>query len=181
KDDVAIRHQYEKFGVTEYYRQFGAKYRNPHEEQIKIILKLIVERWHLLSDYRVLDLACGSGECTLALRSLGFTSIDGIDPYTADAYYYRTGQKAQTFTFANIADGCLEDFYDVIICSFALHLVEQSWLPALMIQLKFISNRLIILSPHKRPFISPEWGWILKEEFVENRIHAKLYTTDLTE
>jgi hypothetical protein len=37
---------------------------------------------------------------------------------------------------------------------------------------------LIILTPHKRPQLSPEWGWILKDEFVHERIRARLYTCD---
>jgi hypothetical protein len=47
-----------------------------------------------------------------------------------------------------------------------------------MIQLHFVAKKLIILTPHKRPQLLPEWGWILKDEFVHERIRARLYTSD---
>ncbi len=47
-----------------------------------------------------------------------------------------------------------------------------------MIQLQFVAKKLIILTPHKRPHLLPEWGWILKDEFVHERIRARLYTSD---
>ncbi len=66
----ALRLQYEKYGVEGYYSGFGAGYRNPHEPEIRRLLGSVVEKWRPdLSS--VLDLACGSGEVTLALRDLG--------------------------------------------------------------------------------------------------------------
>src|SRR5262245_9963803 len=82
---VAIRHQYEELGVTEFYTEHGAAYRNPHEAAIREVLQVVVPRWQL-DLTRVLDLACGSGEVTLALRELGAAAIEGVDPYTGAAY-----------------------------------------------------------------------------------------------
>jgi SAM-dependent methyltransferase len=181
-EEFAIRHAYEKYGVNGYYSQFGSDYRNPHEDRLKLVVHQLVEKWNLTRTERILDLACGSGEITLILRGLGFQHINGIDPYTSEAYEKRTGNSIHAkWTFEQIADGCLEnegDIYDTIICSFAAHLIPPSYLPLVMIQLRFIAKKLIILTPHKRPELSPKWGWILSDEFVQERIRARLYITD---
>jgi len=181
-EDFAIRHAYEKYGVNGYYSQYGSDYRNPHEDRLKIIVRQLVEKWNIKPTERILDLACGSGEITLILRQLGFQYINGIDPYTSEAYEKRVGNPIHAkWTFEQIADGCLEsegEIYDIIICSFAAHLIQPSYLPLVMIQLRFVAKKLIILTPHKRPQLLPEWGWILKDEFVHERIRARLYTCD---
>jgi 2-polyprenyl-3-methyl-5-hydroxy-6-metoxy-1,4-benzoquinol methylase len=35
---------------------------------------------------RILDLACGNGEVTLPLKSMGYNNLTGIDPYTFSVY-----------------------------------------------------------------------------------------------
>ncbi len=102
---------------------------------IRTTLRAAIARWDLPLD-RVLDLACGSGEITLALRELGCAAIDGIDPYTHQAYAERTGHAAERITFEQIAAGALAGrSYGTIACSFAMHLVALSRLPALAAQL----------------------------------------------
>lgn len=182
EEDFAIRHAYEKYGVNGYYSQYGSDYRNPHEDRLKSVVRQMIERWEIQPTERLLDLACGSGEITLMLHELNFHFIDGVDPYTSEAYEKRVGQPIHAkWTFEQIADGCLEaqgESYDTIICSFAAHLISPSYLPLVMIQLRFVARKLIILTPHKRPEISSEWGWRLKDEFVHERIRARLYLTD---
>ena len=51
------------------------------------------------------------------------------------------------------ANGKLEEKFDVIFCSFALHLAEDSLLPNILYNLSQISNNLVILTPHKKPDI----------------------------
>jgi SAM-dependent methyltransferase len=174
-DARAIRNQYEEHGVEGYFSNFGAEYRNPHEPVIAEALKLAVERWRLdLS--RVLDLACGSGEVTLALRELRCRELDGIDPYTGEAYLARTGRTAEPISFEQIAEGALAGRrYSLIVCSFALHLIDVSWLPALLAHLGLISDRLLIVTPHKRPEIKTEWGWTLEDELSIDRVRARIY------
>ena len=171
----AIRNQYEQHGVESYYSQFGSDYRNPYEPIIHEALKIAVERWQLDLTH-ILDLACGSGEATLALKVLGAGEIDGIDPFTNDAYFRRIGKPAENFNFEQIARGGLaERRYSLIVCSFAMHLIEESWLPALLAQLGMISDHLLILTPHKRPEINFAWGWSLTDEFVYDRIRVRIY------
>jgi SAM-dependent methyltransferase len=172
----SIRGQYAAHGVQGYYEHYGADYRNPHESIIRATLDFAVDRWSLRLE-RVLDLACGSGEVTLFLREKGAAHIDGIDPYTDAAYFARTGSHAEPFTFADIAAGAIADrSYSLIICSFALHLAEESRLPLLCFQLAAIAPALLILTPHKRPTIKLEWGWHLQHETLNDRVRARLYS-----
>jgi SAM-dependent methyltransferase len=169
----SIRAEYERHGADAYYRQFGSTYRNPHEDSIGRCLQVAVGRWPIdLS--RVLDLAAGSGEVTLALRELGAKSIDAIDPYTADAYAQRTGERAEAFDFAQVAAGALSGrHYNLIVCSFALHLCEPSRLPGVLYQLSLVGESLLVLTPHKRPRIERQWGWELAGEFVVERVRTR--------
>ena len=173
--NAAVRGQYESFGVRGFYERFGAEYRNPHEEAVRKAIKAGAAKWDVNFDH-VLDLACGSGEVTLALREMGYTHVDGIDPYTGDAYLERTGREAERLTFGEIADGGLADRrYTLIICSFALHLPEKSRLPMLMYQLSLAAPDMIVITPHKRPRIRPAWGWQCRDEIVVDRVRARHY------
>ncbi|MFD0632560.1 hypothetical protein ACFQ9X_14060 [Catenulispora yoronensis] len=56
----SIRGAYEEYGPEEYYKRFGAEYRNPHETAVRAVIRQSVER-NALELHHVLDLACGSG------------------------------------------------------------------------------------------------------------------------
>lgn len=174
-EDQAIRLQYERFGVEDYYSGFGSKYRNPHEKIIREVLREAITRWQPdLSS--VLDLACGSGEVTMLLRELGYHRIDAIDPYTGEAYLARAGNMAAPLSFEDIASGALTGrHYGLVVCSFAMHLIDESWLPSLLTQLGLITDCLMIITPHKRPEIRDDWGWRLKDELIIERVRARLY------
>jgi ubiquinone/menaquinone biosynthesis C-methylase UbiE len=171
----SIRGQYERHGIQGFYELAGDTYRNPHEPAIREVLHQAVEQWHPDLTH-VLDLACGSGEVTLALRKLGCIAIDGIDPYTGQAYLQRTGQPAVPYTFEQIAAGAIADqSYSLIVCSFALHLAEISRLPMLAYQLSIVASSMMIITPHKRPQLKQTWGWSQQDEFVIARVRARLY------
>lgn len=172
---MAIRHEYEAHGVEAFYRERGGEYRNPHEPMIARSIAIAARDWHL-DLTNVLDLAAGSGEATLALREAGARHIDAIDPYTFEAYEQRTGSPAGLETFEQIAQGALlARRYSLIVCSFALHLIEPSRLPLVCVQLSLISPALLILTPHKRPQVRREWGWVLDCEMVVQRVRSRLY------
>ena len=176
-DDIppALRPAYERYGVAGFYQRHGASYRNPHEPIVARLIGQAVARWQLPLG-RVLDLACGSGEATLALRALGAGLVEGIDPYTGAAYAERTGHPAEPLSFEQVAAGALAGRrYDLAVCSFALHLAEPSRLPALCIQLSLLAPRLLVLTPHKRPHIRPEWGWQPLGELLDERVRARCY------
>jgi SAM-dependent methyltransferase len=171
---MKIRPKYDQFGVQGYYTAFGSSYRNPHEKQIHVLLEVLLPHLDLS---QVLDLACGSGEVTVKLLEHG-ARVSGIDPYTQEAYLSRTGQTAEPLGFEDIATGALEGrVYSLLVCSFAMHLCEISRLPNLCFQLAQLSPQLLIVSPHKRPILKPEWGWTLERETSFERVKARLFSS----
>jgi hypothetical protein len=96
------------------------------------------------------------------------------------SYSSRTGKPCKRLKFEEIADGALEDTFDVIVCSYAMHLLDRSLLFALLWQLRTNSQLLIVIvTPHKRPVITQEMGWSLLEElrFPDCRQRYRLYTS----
>jgi hypothetical protein len=53
--------------------------------------------------------------------------------------------------------------------------LAPSRLPRLAYQLSQVSGALLVLTPHKRPDLRPEWGWQLAGEMVVERVRARLY------
>ncbi|MCA9270355.1 MAG: class I SAM-dependent methyltransferase [Planctomycetales bacterium] len=173
----AIRHEYEAVGPAQFYAEQGGAYRNPHEDRVAAALEYCVKQWPLDLTC-VLDLACGSGEATLALRALGAADVVGIDPFTHEAYAARTGQAARPLTFEAIAAGALSgERFSLIVCSYALHLLAPSRLPQLMLALSQVAPSLLILSPHKRPVVRDDWGWRLDGEIYRQRVRARWWTS----
>ena len=175
-DPTSIRAEYEKHGARAFYATSGADYRNPHEPRVRRSIRHAVELWK--PDLaRVLDLATGSGEATLALQELGAASVEGVDPFTADAYHARVGRPAEQLSFEGVAAGALTGrHYTLIVCSFALHLCEPSRLPAVAQQLSLAGDALLVLTPHKRPHLRQGWGWDLVGEAVVERVRSRYYT-----
>ena len=175
--DVGIRNQYAQMGVNSYYSRYGTDYINPHEERVKEITRLALQEWKPSTE-RVLDLACGSGEITLALKALGVKNVEGADPYTQIAFEKRTGLKCKSISFEAIVQGCLSDeSYSLVICSYALHLSSDEILPILCMQLAMIAKNLLIVTPHKRPEINPDWGWNFEGKIKYGKTKAKYYVS----
>ncbi|KAF8967080.1 hypothetical protein BDZ97DRAFT_564572 [Flammula alnicola] len=142
--------------------------------------------------------------------------LAAADPFTAAAYKDRTSYPSSDLSFeaiaegslpsvsVNIADGSVRDItiadaneeteaqhlIEMIICSFALHLIENpSSLFALLWQLSLKARWLIILAPHKRPEIKDGWGWCKWDtdawaecpianasgEYLHDRVHCRVY------
>lgn len=170
-------------GADGWYRDNGASYRNPHEDAVGDVLALAVKWWPTVFSGQVLDLSCGSGEATLALRAAGVAAerIEGCDPYTANAYAQRVGRPMQSWSFADIAGGVLvARTYSGIVCSYALHLCEPSRLAGVCLALAAASPALIIVTPHKRPEIGPEHGWELIDDHrdISLRVRLRLYESN---
>ncbi|HQY26332.1 MAG TPA: class I SAM-dependent methyltransferase [Thermoflexales bacterium] len=171
----SVRSGYVDLGVDGYYRTHAADYRNPHEPEIGNCLAVFVQRRMPDLSY-VLDLACGSGEATLALRALGAERLDGMDPFTGIAYAARTGQPAEAISFEMIAGGALTGRrWSLIVCSFALHLLPASRLAGTLTQLALCAPELWVITPHKRPDVRPAWGWRLIDEIVVDRVRGRAY------
>ncbi|GIM02444.1 hypothetical protein Vretimale_7303 [Volvox reticuliferus] len=65
--------------------------------------------------------------------------------------------------------------FDLIICSFALHLCDSSRLHGTCTALSLAGRWLAVLAPHKRPVLGPELGWQLVFAWKVERTHLRLY------
>lgn len=177
---VSIRSKYTQFGVKDFYTFHGSDYKNPHEPAIRETIDYIYNNWNL--DYsKVLDLACGKGEITKALENNGVTDIEAVDGYLANEYIKNTGRNCYSMTFDDIMRGSLRGkYYSLVICSYALHLLEESKLPVFLLQLPDITDNLLILSPHKKPYIKEGWGWELEKEIEIDRVRSRYFTSTIS-
>ena len=171
----AVRDEYSEIGVEEYYKKHSLDYSNPHEDIIKKII-LICEDKNFIGK-KVLDLSCGSGEVSEVLLKFNH-EIYATDPYTVDAYEKRIGFRPLKISFKDIVEGKLDLKVDTIICSFAMHLCEESMLASLLFMLSNNSKSLIIISPNKRPNLSNinYWNLIYNDEI--DRVKFKVYKLD---
>ena len=168
----AVRNEYAKIGIENYYLKHSKDYSNPHREIIKKLLN-IAEQKNLIGK-KVLDLACGSGEVTSVLLNYDH-EITGLDPYTADLYREKTSNKVIKLSFKDLVLGKLSEKFDTIICSFALHLCDKSMLPDLLWKLSEISDTLIVITPHKRPDCDMISSWVLVDEILTDRVRMRIY------
>ena len=154
-----FRYKYEQ-GVDSYYSEHGDDYCNPHARDIAQcvqysakMLGLDTATEHPKRNINILDLSCGSGEVTKALQELIGNSVNiiGSDPYTADLYKTCTNCCAYEWSFDDIINCCMEGLeFDVIICSYAVHLCPKEKLKLLSWELARKSKYLCVISPHKK-------------------------------
>jgi SAM-dependent methyltransferase len=161
-DPQKIRPLYDAFGAEGYYRQFGNAYENPHQPEIKSLLEANWPRMRV--EGAVLDLAAGGGEVSSVLLDLGHDRVEGCDPYTYILYTEKTGKPCNRSSFKDIIRAGLPHTYDLVICSFALHLCPEKELFPLCWQLFQASPRLVVLTPHKRPQLEAIPGIVLEWE-----------------
>mmetsp|Transcript_18744 Transcript_18744/g.47135 ORF Transcript_18744/g.47135 Transcript_18744/m.47135 type:complete len:86 (+) Transcript_18744:597-854(+) len=68
--------------------------------------------------------------------------------------------------------------YDVIVSSFAMHLMNRSQLFSTSYALAGLGSFLVIISPHKQPTMDAQI-WRFLDEVVHERVHFKLYRSQL--
>jgi hypothetical protein len=176
KPRTGVRDAYARMGVRKFYEKNAASYKNPHEPQIAALIK----RNHMRFDCSsVLDLACGNGEVSSVLLSLGYKHIMGMDPYTCENYMHRTTLLCHSLSFDDIMQGKLEGRFSVIICSYGLHLLEPSKLHGLVQQLLLHTATIVIITPHKRPELEKYGMQKIFEDAVETekgkKVRLKIY------
>lgn len=142
--------------------------------------------------YRLFDLAAGSGEATLAAQAWFSRHrseiapkllVSACDPFTHELYTTRTGFPCGKQSFRDIqidglaiAEGRINNKYDVIVCSFALHLCPASEVFGLLYILSLAAKWLVVLAPHKRPEVGTEMGWERRGQGVMiERTRGRLY------
>jgi SAM-dependent methyltransferase len=185
---AGVRNEYADHagGAEGWYRDQGAAYRNPHTAAVSTAIEEAVSRWSsLFSSGRVLDFCCGSGEVTRALIDSGVDGslIDSSDPFTGLAFAAACPGRtvAGEWTFADVALGALARFgWNTVVCSYAFHLCEQSRLAAVCTQLSSVAEHLVIVTPHKRPVLSPGWGFTLVDEHRDTNLRIRVRRYDRT-
>lgn len=175
----SIRSKYQQFGVKNFYAFHGGEYKNPHEDAIRKSVNYIYQNWNL--DFsKVLDLAAGKGEVTKILRDIGVRDIDAVDGFLSKEYSKETGKPCKTMTFDDIMKGSLRgSFYSLVICSYALHLLDNSKLPPFLYTLGESTDNLVIIGPHKRPYIKDTWGWVLEKEIIIDRVRTRHFSSTM--
>lgn len=164
-------------GARGWYAERGATYRNPHEDGVRDAIAGLVADG-VLGDGPILDLACGSGEVTLALRDAGVRAeIDGADPFTGAAYEARTGRAALPWSFEELPAALVGRRYAAVVCSMALHLCPPSRLPGAVLALAAATPTLVVLTPHKRPVLAAAWGFAQVREHRDpaSRLRVRVY------
>ena len=188
---VSVRGAYDELGAEAFYAAHGDSYTNPHEHVLAAALASALTVWQasgMLGERRierVLDVASGSGEASVAFRNWCETqpthatpTIEACDPFTHQAYETRVGRSAERWSFADICGGVIEEDrrrYSLLLCSFCLHLLEKGWLHVTMAALARSAEFMIVCTPHKRPSIEAATGWDQLDERVHERVRVRLY------
>ena len=195
----SVREAYDVLGAAGFYAEHGTEYTNPHEQLLQSGLQAALDSWRAALDvdahrpFRALDLACGGGEASLALESWWrrvfgdavVLVVDACDPYTGPLYKERTGRVAQNWSFEDVANGVLDRsqsqnadaltapaYYDLVLASFCLHLLEPPALHATLSALSRVSRLLLIATPFKRPEVGTSWLRVLNEVVQSDEFEA---------
>jgi SAM-dependent methyltransferase len=170
---------YHDVGVKQYYEQSGSDYANPHRYDIERLIRKKLTPGHnpyLRVEDSILDLACGSGEATVALQHLNYKNIAGVDPYTFAKYKEVTGLPCAEHTFLDILNGAMDGHhFDAIVISYALHLVKEGMMHDFCSKLTELCDKLLVIAPHKFPVMKETYGWREVEHFVLDRVHLRVF------
>ena len=157
---------YQEQGVENYYKNHGNDYSNPHFTNIAYIFPKVLKAIVIGKQASILDLACGSGEITRLLIDHGYSAerIVGMDPYTKQSYESNTPCKCIGKSFSNLVAGDLsEERYDVVVCSYAVHLIEPESLFGFMLEMSTITSQFVVLT-HMRKFEVKHYMWRTEQE-----------------
>lgn len=167
---ISIRENYIEKGVESYYSNYGNEYENPHTQDVIKCLRYFYSK---NKHKKILDLACGDG---LVTKWIGNKSnVIGSDGYLHKRYTRETKNKCYPYTFADICDfnNYIDNNFDLIIFSYAIDLVESSYIQQLLYRLSLISKELLIIRPNKHLIDSPFWNYL--EFHYEGKAKATFY------
>jgi 2-polyprenyl-3-methyl-5-hydroxy-6-metoxy-1,4-benzoquinol methylase len=152
---------YEKYGPETFYKEFKHEYYNPHAQNIhKLFVEFILP--YLSKGDKILDLACGDGLITRILQNINIRNVEGCDPFFQDIYMKKTDCSCSSLSFQDISLGKFNEQFDVVICCFAYHLIEKSFVYHFWEAMSEITDKFIIISPTKNMKLShPKWKEIL--------------------
>lgn len=164
----AIRQHYDHLGVEEYYKKEGDNYSNPHN---KFAIACFNDIWQkklnkIIKDnpnYKICDFACGDGLITKELlRKSAFEKLSlniiGNDKFMSERYINETKLNCHTHSFNEVAEGLSTiGNVDLMVISYAIDLVEKSYLQKFLYQVALTSKNLLIIRPNKHLLNSPYW------------------------
>ena len=168
---LSIRNQYAEMGVNQYYKTNANLYQNPHEK----IIQSLIETSLTTVDYgnNVLDMCCGNGLVTKIFNH-HVKNIYGNDPFMKKQYVEQTRKKCFDYDFTQLSQNANLPKVDTIVCSFALHLCEKSLLPNVLYNFSLIADKLIIITPNKKPEIN--LFWTLENETIQDKVRFRVYS-----
>lgn len=169
--EYGIRDEYSKMGVENFYKLNKTSYVNPHLENIHLCLDWVLRRIKIIN---FLDLAGGTGEVTSYLKTKGIIDGIGCDPYLSDTYIERTEHDCLTYSFEDISNNGLNNYYQTIICSYALHLCDKSYFNNLLYNLALNCEYFVLISPSKYPVISEDYFQLI-DSVIINKTHCKIF------
>jgi 2-polyprenyl-3-methyl-5-hydroxy-6-metoxy-1,4-benzoquinol methylase len=168
--DDHIRNKYSEMGVEKYYRQNAASYVNPHQLDVARCVSWSTRH---INVGKYLDLACGNGECTVCLQSMGYQDATGCDPFFQDIYEKKTGKKCYAMRFEEIALKGLPETYDTIFISYALHLCPKSYFKQLLYQLSATCQNLVVISPNNNQNVDDYFSMVAERTI--HKAHCVVY------
>lgn len=163
----SIRTRYDLYGIDSVYNG-SDPYTNPHMNDILSLVKMINP-----TNSSILDLCCGNGEITNLLKS--HNNVHGSDPYMKTIYENNTNTLCYEYSFADISKK-FEHEFDYIICSYALHLCEDSYMSNVLYNLN--CKYLVVISPSD-VILDRVLQYLINKKFVStfklNRSHMFIF------
>ncbi len=174
---MKITDKYRTIGVQQYYQdpETQETYVNPHAQFIQECVQEAFYQY-FTEDATVLDLACGNGLISTVLKSCGVSNIEGSDKYMFERYSEETSLNCYPYSFEDIADfNCqFNQYYDVIICSYAFDIVPESYRNKMLYALSTYTDKLILIRPNSHELDSELWELVHKNKVQKST--ATVYT-----
>jgi len=167
-----IRDEYARMGVDSYYSANRKGYVNPHLSGVQDCLEWAADR---IDIGYFLDLACGNGEASSHLLSMGLTNFKGCDPYFSAIYEANLGRECYDMRFEDIANKGLPERFDTVVCSYALHLCPRTYWHSLLWSLSTACNHLVIVSPSKHPVVETHFEQV--DGTKVGKTHCRVYSS----
>lgn len=163
----SIRRGYEDMGVQQFYSKNKNTYTNPHLEDVKKCLDLIIDK---VSIGKFLDLGCGNGEVSNYLNKNGFKNFKGLDPHFSEIYKSNFNKECFNLTFEEVSKNGLPESFDTIIASYSIHLCDKSYFDNLLYNISLNCRIFVVISPNKNQNIESYFKKIYSQKIGKSNL-----------